>query len=112
MIATKEANMRKELSPEYNKLCAMLRELAAKDGLQLSDDEICKGAGRLMGYVELAIRVDYSKNNKSLSESESKCPCPMKKSKRSLSKERESLTPASTASLSVGEPCTHFERKP
>ena len=46
----------KEQSVEYQKLCAILRKKADDGGLQLSDYEIRKGADRLMGYVEWAIR--------------------------------------------------------
>ncbi len=46
----------KEQSSEYQKLCAMLRKQADEGGLQLSDQEIRKGADRLMGYVEWIIK--------------------------------------------------------
>ena len=60
----KTVNMEKfkEQSPAYQKLCALLRKRADDDGLQMSDDEIRKGADRLMGYVEWAIRTDYKNN--------------------------------------------------
>ncbi|MCA3628489.1 MAG: hypothetical protein IOC49_14790 [Methylobacterium sp.] len=46
----------KEHSPAYQKLCTMLRKQADDGRLQMSDDEIRKGADRLMGFVEWAIR--------------------------------------------------------
>jgi hypothetical protein len=49
--------MNKQPRPKYNKLCDMLRELAVKDGLQMSDNEIRKGADRLMSYVELVYKI-------------------------------------------------------
>ena len=49
----------KEQSSEYQKLCAMLRKQADEGGLQLSDAEIRKGADRLMGYLELVIRIHH-----------------------------------------------------
>lgn len=58
----------KEQSVEYQKLCAMLRKQADDGGLQLSDHEIRKGADRLMGYLEWAIKADIknkqAKNDK------------------------------------------------
>lgn len=46
----------KEQSPAYQKLCNLLRKRADEDGLQISDEEIRRGADRMMGYVEWAIR--------------------------------------------------------
>jgi hypothetical protein len=56
MATAYEIEKIKERSSEYQKLCAMLRKQADDGNLQLSDDEIRKGADRLMGYVEFMIR--------------------------------------------------------
>ena len=51
-------------TPEYDKLVELMRQRAAESGLNMSDAELHRSARNLIGYVELAIRV----NSKELQE--------------------------------------------
>lgn len=49
--------------PAYDALCDLLRKTVIEDGHEMSDEEIRKGADRLMGFVELLIKIDSRNNN-------------------------------------------------
>lgn len=48
----------------YENLCDRLRILAASEGRSMSEAEIHKSARNLMGYVELAMRIDQKISRK------------------------------------------------
>ena len=51
-------------TPKYDTLVELMRQRAVEDGRNMSDAEIHRSARNLMGYVELAIRVNHRNESK------------------------------------------------